>query len=363
MAIRKFVALVMLAGLCGSSQVSAEGNVVNVYNWADYVAPSSLAFFRHDTGIEPHYDIFDANEVLESKLMAGHSGYDVVVPSNHYLPRLIKAGALAPLDRSLLPNFSGIDDRILRLMNSSDRGNRYAVPYLWGSSGIAYNQEKVSRVLGVDHIDSWGVLFDPAMAKRLSACGIAMMGSPDEVYGAALNYLGVRVSDASVNDYDAATVLIRKVRPYITYFHSSKYVSDLANGNICIAMSYSGDAVQAMNRAAEAGGGKRIEYVIPKEGGSMWVDVFAIPSDARHKVEAHAFINFMISPEHIAQVTQYTGYANACPSSQRFLPADIHSDEAIYPSSVSLSRLHLSVMPSVEVQRYVTRAWNSLKKS
>ena len=340
----------------------ADDEIINIYNWADYMAPSTLADFRRQTGIEPHYDIFDANEILESKLMAGNSGYDVVVPSNHFLPRLIKSGAIAPLDHALLPNFSKIDNRVLRLMESNDPGNRYAVPYLWGSNGIAYNQDAIRRVLGVDHIDSWSAIFDPALAKRLSACGIAMMGSPDEVYGAALSYLGISVPEASLKDYDAATDLIRKVRPYVTYFHSSKYVSDLANGDICIAMSNSGDAVQGMNRASESGGAKKIEYVIPKEGGSMWVDVLAIPSDAPNKVEAHAFINFILDPEQIAKVTHYTGYANACPSSVRFLPADLHSNEAIYPSSVSLSRLHMSVMPSMEVQRYVTRAWNSLKR-
>lgn len=362
MSVQKLVACALSCITYLSASALAEDRVVNIYNWSDYVAPTSLADFRRDTGIKPQYDVFDANEVLESKLMAGHSGYDVVVPSNHFLPRLIKAGAIAPLDHSLLPNFSKIDKRVLHLMETNDPGNRYAVPYLWGSNGIAYNQDAVRRVLGVDHIDSWNAIFDPAMAKRLSACGIAMMGSPDEVYGAALSYLGISVPEASLKDYDAATELIRKVRPYITYFHSSKYVSDLANGDICIAMSNSGDAVQAMSRASEAGGGRKIEYVIPKEGGSMWVDVLAIPSDAPHKIEAHAFINFVVNPEQIAKVTSYTGYANACASSIRFLPADLHSNEAIYPSSVSLSRLHMSVMPSMEVQRYVTRAWNSLKR-
>lgn len=362
MAVRKLAMLALASITWPFSAAFAEGRVVNIYNWADYVAPTSLVDFKRDTEIEPQYDIFDANEVLVSKLMAGRSGYDVVVPSNHYLPHLIAAGALAPLDHSLLPNYSGIDRRLLRLMESNDPDNRYAVPYLWGSGGIAYNRDKIRQVLGVDHIDSWGALFDPDLAKRLSRCGIAMMDSPDEVYGAALNYLGISVAAASRRDYDGATDLIRKVRPYITYFHSSKYVSDLANGNICIAMSNSGDAVQAMSRTLEAGSDIKVDFSVPKEGGSIWIDVLAIPFDAKHKAEAHAFINYIISPQHVAQVTRHTGYANACPSSLHYLPADLSSNEAVYPSAVTMSRLHISVMPSVEIQRYLTRAWNSLKR-
>ncbi|HHH9110769.1 polyamine ABC transporter substrate-binding protein [Pseudomonas aeruginosa] len=348
-------AFIVIAPACNA------GGHVNIYNWTDYIAESTLADFQKATGIQPAYDIFDANEILEAKLLAGRSGYDVVVPSNHFLGRQIQAGIFAPLDRSLLPNYSNLDPAILRHLRRNDPGNTYAVPYLWGTSGIAYNKDMIKKVLGIDTIDSWSALFDPEVIKKLHKCGVAVMDSPDEVYGAAIHYLGGEADKIDQSDYEAATALLKRVRPYITYFHSSKFVSDLANGEICVAMANSGDGLQAISRAKEANNGLRIEYVVPKEGGNLWFDMLAIPADAKNKVEAHAFINFMLDPVNIAKVTEHTGYANPNDASKRFLPASIVNDPIVYPPHKVLRRLYVSSPPPHQIERLVTRGWQSLK--
>ena len=261
--LRTLLAAWVLAVMSGGVAQAAQRQV-NIYNWSDYIGATTLADFRRATGIQPAYDIFDANEMLEAKLLTGHSGYDVVVPSNHFLGRQIAAGVFAPLDRSLLPNYANLDPAILRQLEHNDPGNRYAVPYLWGTSGLAYNVDKVKQVLGVETIDSWAALFDPAIIARLSRCGVAVMDSPDELYGAAIHYLGGDPGSDDPQLYNAATAMLRRIRPYITYFHSSKFVSDLANGEICLAMANSGDGVQAIARAREAGNGVNIAYVVPR---------------------------------------------------------------------------------------------------
>ena len=352
-----WVLVVMSGGVAQAAQ-----RQVNIYNWSDYIGATTLADFRRATGIQPTYDIFDANEMLEAKLLTGHSGYDVVVPSNHFLGRQIAAGVFAPLDRSLLPNYANLDPAILRQLEHNDPGNRYAVPYLWGTSGLAYNVDKVKQVLGVETIDSWAALFDPAIIARLSRCGVAVMDSPDELYGAAIHYLGGDPGSDDPQLYNAATAMLRRIRPYITYFHSSKFVSDLANGEICLAMANSGDGVQAIARAREAGNGVRIAYAVPREGGNLWFDVLAIPADARHKAEAHAFINFLLDPHNIAEVTRYTGYANPTPASRPLLPAAIADDPAIYPPEQVLRRLYVSSQPPAQMRHVILHAWRLLQK-
>ncbi|MGX5727991.1 polyamine ABC transporter substrate-binding protein [Metapseudomonas otitidis] len=360
----RFVLSLILAGSVSLAPHAAiaGGEEVNIYNWTDYIAPTTLADFHKATSISINYDIFDSNETLEAKLLTGGSGYDVVVPSSHFLQRLTRAGVFAPLDRSLLPNYKNLDPSILKQLEKNDPGNVYAVAYLWGTGGLAYNPDKVKRELGTDLIDSWSALFDPDIIQKLHHCGVAVMDSPDELYGAALHYLGKDVRDAKLVDYENATALIQKIRPYITYFHSSKFVSDLANGEICLAIANSGDGVQAMSLAKEANNGIRVTYVVPKEGGNLWFDVLAIPADSRHKKEAHAFINFLLEPENIAKITAYTGYANPTPSSQRFIPDELVQNPGVYPSGEVMRRLHVSTQPDAEYIRYVSRAWNGIKK-
>ncbi|MBK5479943.1 polyamine ABC transporter substrate-binding protein [Pseudomonas sp. 13B_2.1_Bac1] len=353
-------ALLVGAGITLAVSVQA-APTVHVYNWSDYIGPDTLANFEKATGIKPVYDVFDSNETLEGKLLAGRTGYDVVVPSNHFLGKQIKAGAFQKLDKSLLTNYANLDPVLLKRLEKNDPGNQYSVPYLWGTNGIGYNVDKVKEVLGVDHIDSWAVLFEPENMKKLATCGVSFMDSADEMLPAVLNYMGLNPNSTNPEDYKKAEEKLLKVRPYVTYFHSSKYISDLANGNICVAAGFSGDVFQAKARAAEAGKGVNIAYAIPKEGGNLWFDVLAIPKDATNVKEAHAFINYLLQPEVIAQVSDYVGYANPNPGSDKLMKQSIRTDEAVYPPQAVLDRTFVNFELPPKVQRLMTRSWTKVK--
>jgi len=352
----------LLVGASVTLAVSVQAApTVHIYNWSDYIGPDTLANFQKATGIKPVYDVFDSNETLEGKLLAGRTGYDVVVPSNHFLGKQIKAGAFQKLDKSQLPNYSNLDPVLLKRLEKNDPGNQYAVPYLWGTNGIGYNVDKVKEVLGVDKIDSWAVLFEPENMKKLASCGVSFMDSADEMLPAVLNYMGLDPNSQNPADYKKAEEKLLKVRPYVTYFHSSKYISDLANGNICVAAGFSGDVFQAKARAAEAGKGVNIAYAIPKEGGNLWFDVLAIPKDSTNVKEAHAFINYLLKPEVIAQVSDYVGYANPNPGSDKLMEQSIRTDEAVYPPQAVLDRTFVNVELPPKVQRLMTRSWTKVK--
>ena len=353
-------ALLATAGLTIAVGAQAAGTV-HIYNWSDYIGETTLADFQKATGIKPVYDVFDSNETLEGKLLAGRTGYDVVVPSNHFLGKQIKAGAFQKLDRSQLPNYSNLDPVLLKRLEQNDPGNQYAVPYLWGTNGIGYNVDKVKEVLGVDKIDSWAVLFEPENMKKLATCGVSFMDSADEMLPAVLNYMGLNPNSTDPEDYKKAEEKLLKVRPYVTYFHSSKYISDLANGNICVAAGFSGDVFQAKARASEAGKGVNIAYAIPKEGGNLWFDVLAIPKDATNVKEAHAFINYLLQPEVIAQVSDYVGYANPNPGADKLMEQSIRTDEAVYPPQAVLDRTFVNFELPPKVQRLMTRSWTKVK--
>lgn len=350
----------MGAGITLAVSVQA-APTVHIYNWSDYIGPDTLANFEKATGIKPVYDVFDSNETLEGKLLAGRTGYDVVVPSNHFLGKQIKAGAFQKLDKSLLTHYANLDPALLKRLEKNDPGNAYAVPYLWGTNGIGYNVDKVKEVLGVDHIDSWAVLFEPENMKKLASCGVSFMDSADEMLPAVLNYMGLDPNSTNPADYKKAEEKLLKVRPYVTYFHSSKYISDLANGNICVAAGFSGDVFQAKARAAEAGKGVNIAYAIPKEGGNLWFDVLAIPKDATNIKEAHAFINYLLQPEVIAQVSDYVGYANPNPGSDTLMEQSIRTDAAVYPPQAVLDRTFVNFELPPKVQRLMTRSWTKVK--
>ena len=352
--------LLVGAGLTLAVSVQA-APTVHIYNWSDYIAPNTLADFEKTTGIKPVYDVFDSNETLEGKLLAGRTGYDVVVPSNHFLGKQIKAGAFQKLDMSQLPNYSNLDPVLLKRLQANDPGNQYAVPYLWGTNGIGYNVEKVKAVLGVDKIDSWAVLFEPENMKKLATCGVSFMDSADEMLPAVLNYMGLNPNSTNPSDYKKAEEKLLKVRPYVTYFHSSKYISDLANGNICVAAGFSGDVFQAKARAAEAGKGVKIAYAIPKEGGNLWFDVLAIPADATNVKKAHAYINYLLQPEVIAQVSDYVGYANPNPGADKLMEQSIRTDAAVYPPQAVLERTFVNFELPPKVQRLMTRSWTKVK--
>ncbi|NIF17814.1 polyamine ABC transporter substrate-binding protein [Pantoea sp. Cy-639] len=347
--------------LCGAAAQAQP--TVSVYNWTDYIGSTTLADFQASSGIKVVYDVFDSNETLEGKLLAGRTGYDVVVPSNHFLARQAQAGAFLPLDRSKLPNWQHLDPKLLKQLEQNDPGNQYAAPYLWGTNGIGYNVDKVKAALGIDKVDSWAVLFEPENLKKLKQCGVAFMDSPDELFPAMLNYLGLDPRSEKAADYAKAEARLLELRPYITYFHSSKYVSDLANGDVCVAFGYSGDVFQAANRAVEANNGVKIAYSIPKEGSNLWFDLLAIPKDSANPEQALAFINYLLDPQVIAKVSAAVGYANANPEAKRYMDASLVDNPEVYPPQEVLDKLYVSSTPSPQIMRVMTRSWSKIKSN
>lgn len=334
---------------------------LHVYNWTDYIAEGTLGEFRQATGIKVTYDVFDSNETLEGKLLAGRSGYDVVVPSNHFLGKQIKAGAFLELDRSLLPNWPNLDPALMQQLELNDPGNRHAVPYLWGTNGIGYNVEQVKAALGVERIDSWAVLYEPQNIARLARCGVAFLDSADEMIPSMLNYLGLDPNSEDPADYAKAEQRLAQLQPHVRYFHSSRYVTDLANGSLCVAVGYSGDVFQAAARARESGAGHEIAYAIPREGANLWFDTLAIPADARHVAEAHAFIDHLLQPPVIAAISEYVGYANPNRAAHALMDPRLRDDPLVYPSAAVLAKLYVSAELPLVAQRAMSDSWARVK--
>ncbi|CAG0910929.1 unnamed protein product, partial [Cyprideis torosa] len=278
---------------------------LNVYNWSDYIAESTISDFEERTGIKVNYDVFDSNELLESKLVAGSSGYDVVVPTSPFLERQILSGVFRELDRSKLSNYGNLDPDLLAKVSAHDPNNAHAVPYTWGTTGFGYNVGKVKEMMPDAPVDSWALLLDPAVAEKLQGCGLSILDAPTEVFGIVMAYLGKDPLSNSVKDVEVFKEQMMKVRPFIKYFHSSQNINDLANGEICVSMGWNGDMLIARDRAREADSGIEISYVVPKEGAVIWVDNLAIPADAPHPENAHLFINYLMEPEVIAAMTNY----------------------------------------------------------
>ena len=336
--------------------------VVNVYNWSDYIAEDTLDNFQEATGIRPVYDVFDSNEVLEAKLLSGSSGFDIVVPTNQFLGKQIKAGAFMPLDRSKLPNWENLDPTLLRALETNDPGNQYAFPYLWGTTGIGYNPEKVKAVLGEDApVNSWDLVFKPENMEKLASCGVAFLDAPAEIIPSALFYLGLDPNSTNADDYPKAQDLLMSVRPHITYFHSSKFITDLANGDICVAVGWSGDILQAAARADEAENGVEVKYVIPTEGAAMWFDMMAIPKDAKNVDNAYAFMDYILRPEVIAEISNYVAYANGNQASKSMIDESVLTDPGVYPSDETLAKLFTLAELPANIERTRTRLWTRVK--
>lgn len=357
-------ALAAAAALAMSAALAAcgeQGQTLRIYNWSDYIDPQILADFTKETGIKVQYDTFDSNEILETKVLQGQTGYDVVVPSNHNLPRYIAAGAITPLDRSLLPNSSNLWADITSHMEPFDPGQKYAVPYMWGTTGVGYNVDEVAKRLPGVAIDSWAVVFDPANLAKLQDCGVYYLDASEDMYAVALNYLGMNPNSNAVADYRAATDLMLKARPFVRKFHSSEYVEALANGDICVAIGYSGDILQAKVRAEEARTGVKLAYVIPKEGAQVWFDVFAIPADAPNSAAAYKFLDYMLRPEVIAKASNYTRYANANLPATLMVDASVRGDPTIYPTPEVFRRLFVTTAKDQALLREVTRMWTRVQ--
>jgi putrescine transport system substrate-binding protein len=354
---------VAAAGLLSLGGVqAAEEPVLHVYNWSYYIAEDTLENFTKETGIKVIYDVFDSNEVLEAKLLAGSTGYDVVVPSASFLGRQIQAGVFMPLDRSKLPNYKNLDEALMKRLETVDPDNKYSVPYLWGTTGIGYNVNKVKEALGDDApVESWDLVFKPENVSKLKSCGVAFLDAPTEIFAAMLNYMGRDPNSFDKKDYDAATAELLKIRPHITYFHSSQYINDLANGDICVAIGWSGDVLQAADRAAEADAGVEVGYNIPAEGALMWFDMLAIPKDAKQPDNAHKFIDYLMRPDVIAGISNYVAYANGNAAADSLVDAEIKADPGIYPTEAAKENLYTAKIFPPKVDRVITRSWTKVK--
>jgi putrescine transport system substrate-binding protein len=355
--------LVALALSVASLRAEAEDKVLNIYNWSDYIAPDTVPRFEKETGIEVHYDVYDSNEVLEAKLLAGGSGYDLVVPSaSPYLARQAQAGVYLPIDKSKLKNYGNLDPQILAAAAKADPGNRFGVPYLWGTTGIGYNRTMVRAALGPDApTGSAALLFDPANARKLGSCGISLLDSAQEIFPAALAYLGRDPLSRDPADLERAAAAVLAIRPYIRKFHSSEYINDLANGDLCVAWGYSGDVIQARNRAREAKNGVDIAYSVPKEGAMIWIDMMAIPKDAPHPGNALAFIDYILEGKTIAEISNAVAYANPNTAATSFVDPSLRDDPGIYPPPEVRARLYFDLPVTAQYERLRTRAWTRVK--
>jgi len=345
-----------------ASADASEDKSVNVYNWSDYIAEDTIPNFEKATGIEVTYDVFDSNEVLETKLLAGASGYDVVVPTLNFLGRQIQAGVFMPLDKSKIPNYANLDPALMKRLESQDAGNRHAIPYMWGTTGIGYNVDKVKAAFGnTDIASSLDIVFKPENISKLKDCGVTLLDTPSELIPITLNYLGEDPNSTDPAVINKAAVLLKSVRPYITNFHSSQYIDALANGDICLVVGWSGDIIQARDRAAEAKNGVNIAYAIPKEGAPQWFDMLAIPKDAKNVESAYTFINYLLDPEVMANNSNFISYPNAIPKSKALMEASITGDPTIYPPADVEAKLFTFAIIPPEVDKLYTRIWTELK--
>jgi spermidine/putrescine-binding protein len=335
---------------------------VNISNWNGYIADDTLVNFTKETGIKATYDIHDSNEVLESKLMTGNTGYDVVSPSNHFLSRLIKAGAIQKLDKSQLPNWKNLDPALMKKLEVNDPGNQYGYPYMWGTAGIGYNVEKIKAIFGnTDVTHSWNLFFDENNIKKLSECGVAIIDNPTQILPITLNYLGLPPHSHDPADYKKAEQALLKIRPYVQYFHASKYISDLANGNVCAVIGFNGDVVQAAASAKEANNGINIAYSIPDEGSTLWFDMVVLPKSAPHEKNGYTYMNYLLTPQVIANISNSIHYANPNSAADEYVVPGVKQDLAIYPPNSVLDKLFTVEELPAAIARLTTRLWTKLK--
>jgi putrescine transport system substrate-binding protein len=357
-------AMVTLAGLAGAAD--AAERQVNFYNWSNYMAPGVLDDFTKETGIKVTYDTFDANETLETRLLAGKSGYDLVVPSGYFLERQIKAGVFQKLDKSKLPNLANAWPEVTNRLSVYDPGNQYAANYMWGTTGIGYNVKAVQAVLGPDvkvedAFNTWDIVFNPDKIAKFKDCGIHMLDSADDILPAALTWLGIDPNSTKPDDLAKAADAVAKVRPFVRKFHSSEYLDALATGEICFVVGWSGDVKQSQNRAEEARNGIQIAYAIPKEGAQMFFDNLAIPADASNVAAAHELINYLYRPEVAARNSDFLSYANGNLASQKLIGAKVINDKTVYPDEATLKRLFVITARDPATQRVINRLWTKVK--
>src|SRR5215467_2805853 len=356
-------ALAVFSAVLASANAPAQRErFVNVYNWSDYIEPTVLDDFTKETGIQVRYDTFDSNDTLETKLLAGKSGYDVVVPTAYFLERQIKAGVFQKLDKAKLPHLGAVWPAIAKHLAAYDPGNQYAVNYMWGTVGIGYNVKKAREILGsASEIDSWNIVFAPGALAKFKDCGVHMLDSSDDILPVALHFNGRDPNSTDPGDLEKAADLVAKVRPAVRKFHSSEYLNALASGEICLVVGWSGDVKQAQKRAAEAKNGVEIGYAIPKEGTQIFFDNLAIPKDARHVAEAHEFINYLQSPDVAGKNSNFISYANGNLASQKFVDKAILEDRTIYPDDATMAKLYTINAHDPKTERLMNRLWTRVK--
>jgi putrescine transport system substrate-binding protein len=353
------LAIALGALLAASPAFAQEEPVLNVYNWSDYIAEDTIANFEAETGIKVNYDVYDNNEIVDAKLLAGNSGYDIVVPTGNFLERQVLAGLLKPLDKSKLTNLGNLDPAVMAVAAEHDPDNAHSIPYMTFTIGLGYNVAKVTEALGAETpIDSWDILFKPENAEKLAGCGIALLDSPSEVMGTVLHYIGKDANSESEEDLAAAEAVLTAIKPSIRYFHSSQYIDDLANGEICLALGYSGDIFIASDNAAE---GVEVGYVIPKEGAATLMDLLAIPADAPHPENAHKFIDYIMKPEVVAAITDYVFYANPNLAATEFVSEEVKGNPGIYPPAETVANAFALTAHSPEFEEVLTRTWTRIK--
>ena len=354
-------ALAICLGALSSPTAAPAESKLNVANWTDYIDQKALEEFTKETGIKVVYDTYDSNEILETRLLAGGTGYDIVVPSATFLQRQIKAGVFQKLNKSLLPNLKGMAPEIASRLAVYDPGEEFSVPYMWFTTGIAYNTAKVKERLGDKPMDTWDIVFKPENMKKLADCGVYFLDSPEDILAIAAKYAGSSPELKDAASVRKAAEVVARVRPYIRKFHSSEYINALANGDICAAIGWAGDSFQARTRAREAGAGVDIAYVIPQEGTLMSIDALAIPKDAQHVAEAHKFIDFLLRPEIAARNTEVTNFANPVSASKPLLPTEIANNKSIYPDEAMERELFTVSTKEADIQKIITREWSRVK--
>lgn len=356
---KRLFAAVLALGACSAS---AQSRVVNVYNWAEYTAPDTLSGFEQTTGIRVRYDVYDSNDTLQAKLLTGKSGYDVVVPSTHYAARQLEAGLFQKLDKSKIPNWKYLDPDIMALLADVDPGNQYLVPWGYGTNGLGYNVTRVKELLGPDvPLNSWDILFDPANLSKLKGCGVSVLDEAAQVFPAALHYLGLDPDTENPQDYEAAFELLKRIRPYVRQFSSAGYIDELAGGDLCMVYGYSGDVMIARHRAREASKPYEIDYFLPEGGAPAWFDTMAIPASAVNVDEAHAFINYIETPEVHAAITNTMFYPNANKEARQYVTEEVAENPMIYPPPEVSKQLFVIKTRPFKIMRLQNRLWSKLK--
>jgi putrescine transport system substrate-binding protein len=344
-----------------AAAMTDDEKVLNVYNWSDYIDPTVVPAFEKEYGIKVNYDVFDSNEMVETKLLEGKTGYDIVVPSAPFMQRQIQAGVFQKLDKSLIPNLKNLDPVITQRLEVNDPGNQYSVNYLWGTDGVGYNVDQIAQAMPNAPVDSLAMFFDPNVTKNFQKCGVSVLDAPDEMVGEVLIYLGRDPNSEAPDDLKAAEKVLLAIRPYIRYVNSSKYIEDLANGELCLALGWSGDVEQARLRATEAGKDVRIKYKLPKEGGLMFFDMLTIPADAPHPKNAHLFINYLLRPEVAAKNASVAHYATTVTAAFSLMDPAVYNDRSVFPNDLEQSHLRLNISHGMAYMRDLNRTWTRFK--